>query len=209
MELCIGKINFFLYIRKTNNNVMFKLIFKLLGWKVTHFLSNDIKRCVIIVAPHTSNWDFIFGMGAVKVMKLNQRFAIKKEWIRFPFKRLMLALGALPIDRKKEDLHENKSSVDAIAELFEGRNELRMIITPEGTRSKTEKWKSGFYYVALKANVPIALAFINYETKSCGIDKIIYPSGDFKSDMKIIMDFYRNIKGGNPENFSLDTELSS
>src|ERR1700746_1660572 len=114
---------------------MFKLIFKLSGWKVTHYLSNDIKKCVIIVAPHTSNWDFIFGMGAVKVMKLKLRFAIKKEWIRFPFKHLMLSLGALPIDRKKENSsEEKKSSVEAMAELFEDHNELRLVITPEGTR---------------------------------------------------------------------------
>ncbi len=188
---------------------MFKLFFKLLGWKVTHFLSNDIKKCVIVVAPHTSNWDFIFGMGAVGVMKLNQRFVIKKEWIRFPMKRLMLSLGALPIDRNKNTVNnEKKSSVDAIADLFKEHDELRMVITPEGTRSRVEKWKTGFYYVALKANVPIALAFINYKTKSCGVDKIIYPSGDFKADMKQIMDFYKNIHGRNHQNFSLDLELS-
>lgn len=152
---------------------------------------------------------FYFGMGAVKVMKLNQRFVIKKEWIRFPFKKLMFSLGALPIDRNKKNTNEDKkSSVDAIAELFENRKELRMVITPEGTRSKVEKWKTGFYYVALKANVPIALAFINYETKTCGVDKIIYPTGDFKADMKQIMDFYKNLKGKNPQNFSLDLELS-
>lgn len=188
---------------------MFKLIYKLFGWKVSHYLSNDIKKCVIVVAPHTSNWDFVFGMGAVSVMKLNQRFVIKKEWIRFPLKKLMLSLGALPIDRnKKNSIDEKKNSVDAIADLFASRDELRLVITPEGTRSKVEKWKTGFYYVALKANVPIALAFINYETKTCGVDKIIYPSSDFKADMKQIMDYYKNIKGKNPENFSLDLELS-
>lgn len=164
---------------------------------------------MIIVAPHTSNWDFIFGMGAVKVMKLNQRFAIKKEWIRFPVKKFMYALGALPIDRNKTKNSEGKSSVDAMADLFKERDELRLVITPEGTRSRVTKWRTGFYYIALKANVPIALAFINYETKTCGIDKIIYPSGDFKADMKIIMDFYKNIKGGNPKNFSTDIELSN
>lgn len=161
-----------------------------------------------MVAPHTSNWDFIFGMGAVAVMKLNQRFVIKKEWIRWPLKKLMFSLGALPIDRNKKASGDQKSSVDAIAELFAERTELRLVITPEGTRSRVEKWKTGFYYVALKANVPIALAFINYETKTCGVDKIIYPSGDFKADMKLIMDFYKNIKGKNPENFALDTDLS-
>lgn len=188
---------------------MFKLIYKLFGWKVSHLLPDDVKKCVIVVAPHTSNWDFVFGMGAVKVMKLNQRFVIKKEWISFPFKRLMYSMGALPIDRnKKTEPGEKKSSVDAIAELFKDHDELRMVITPEGTRSRVEKWKTGFYYVALKANVPIALAFINYETKTCGIEKLIYPTGDFRSDMKQIMDFYKDIKGKNPENFSIDIELS-
>ena len=188
---------------------MFKLFYKLCGWKVTHFMSDDIKKCVIIVAPHTSNWDFPFGMGTVKIMKLNQNFVIKKEWVRFPFKRLFLSLGAVPIDRNnnKKD-GEKVSTVDAMVDLFSTRDVLRLVITPEGTRSRVEKWKTGFYYVALKAKVPIALAFINYETKSCGIDKIIYPTGDYKNDMKEIMDFYKNMKGKNNHNFSVDIELS-
>lgn len=188
---------------------MFKLIYKWFGWKVTHLLPDEIKKCVIVVAPHTSNWDFIFGMGAVKMMQIRLRFVIKKEWIRFPLKKLMLSLGALPIDRnKKNSAEDKKSSVEAMTELFKEYNELRLVITPEGTRSRVEKWKTGFYHVATNAKVPIALAFIDYEKKACGIDKIIYPSGDFKKDMGIIIDFYRNLKGKNPENFSLDTELS-
>jgi 1-acyl-sn-glycerol-3-phosphate acyltransferase len=188
---------------------MFKLIFKLGGWKITHFLPDEIKKCVIIVAPHTSNWDFIYGMGALKYMHLNQRFAIKKEWIRFPFKRLMTSSGALPIDRNpKNPLDEKKGAVDAMADLFENRKDLRLIITPEGTRSRVEKWKTGFYYVAFKANVPIALGYLNYGKRECGIDKLIYPTGDFKTDMKQIMDFYKEMKGKNSENFTVDTELS-
>jgi 1-acyl-sn-glycerol-3-phosphate acyltransferase len=148
-------------------------------------------------------------MGAIKFMNLKPRFAIKKEWIRFPFKRLMLSSGALPIDRNAQNsLGEKKGSVDAMAELFTKYDTLRLIITPEGTRSRREKWKTGFYHVAMKAKVPIALGFMDYEKKECGIDKIIYPSGDYKKDMKIIMDFYKNIKAKYPENFSVDTELS-
>lgn len=188
---------------------MFKLIFKLGGWKITHYLPNEIKQCVIIVAPHTSNWDFVYGMGAVKFMKLFPRFVIKKEWIHFPFKRLMLKSGALPIDREsKNTLGEKKSTVDAMADLFKHHDVLRLIITPEGTRKRVEKWKTGFYYVAQKANVPICLGFMDYEKRVCGIDKIIYPSGNFKKDMKSIMDFYKNMKGKNPENFTTDIELS-
>jgi len=188
---------------------MFKFIYKLLGWKVTHFLSDDIKKCVIIVAPHTSNWDFIYGIGTVQTMKLKQRFIIKKEWMRFPFNLIMGPLGAVPIDRNKKNTDgEKTSTVDSMADLFSKHDELRLVITPEGTRSRVEKWRTGFYYVALKANVPIALAFIDYGTKSCGIDKVIYPTGDFKKDMKEIMDFYKTKKAKNPQNFSLDLDLS-
>lgn len=188
---------------------MFKLIFKLGGWKITHHLPNEIKKCVIVVAPHTSNWDFVYGMGALKFMALYPRFVIKKEWMRFPLKRLMYSLGALPIDRNaKNKLGEKKGTVDAMAELFSKHENIRLIITPEGTRSRVEKWRTGFYYVALKANVPIALGFMDYKKRECGIDKIIYPGGDFESDMKQVMDFYKNITAKNSEKFSIDMELS-
>jgi 1-acyl-sn-glycerol-3-phosphate acyltransferase len=188
---------------------MFKLIFRLAGWKITHYLPDEIKKCVIVAVPHTSNWDFVFGMGALKIMKLHPRFVIKKEWMRFPFRRLMRSLGALPIDRNaKNKLGEKKGTVDAMVEMFDKHDHLRLLITPEGTRKRAVKWKTGFYYVALKANVPIALGFMNYEKYECGIKKIIYPTGDFKSDMKLIMDFYKDAKPKRPENFSVDVELS-
>ena len=98
--------------------------------------------------------------------------------------------------------------VDQAVDMFNTRESFILAIAPEGTREYAPKWKTGFYYVALKANVPIALAFINYETKSTGIDKIIYPTGDYKKDMKEIMDFYKNMKGKNNNNFSVDLELS-
>ena len=188
---------------------MFKFIFKLAGWRITHYLPKDLHKCVIVVAPHTSNWDFVYGMGAIKFMNLQLRFAIKKEWIRFPLKKLMLSLGALPIDRKaKSKPGEKRSSVDAMVDLFNNFEQLRLVITPEGTRSRVEKWKTGFYHVAIKANVPIALGFMDYKKRECGIDKIIYPTGDFAADMKQIMDFYKNMNAKNPNNFITDKELS-
>lgn len=188
---------------------MFKLIFKLGGWKITHHLPQEIKKCVIVVAPHTSNWDFVYGMGALGYMNLHPRFVIKKEWMRFPFKKLMHSLGALPIDRSPKDKRaEKKSSVEAMAELFDKHDQLRLILTPEGTRKRVEKWRTGFYYVALKANVPLGLGFMDYKTRECGIAKIIYPTGDLKIDMKQIMDFYKTIDAKHPENFTVDLELS-
>lgn len=185
---------------------MFRLIFRLQGWKITNTLPDEIKKCVLLTVPHTSNWDFVIGMAAMKIMKLSKHFTIKKEWLRFPFKRFLLSGGAIPIDRsKKNSLGEKKSTVELMVELFDTHDEIRLIIPPEGTRSRVEKWKSGFYYVALQAKVPIALGYMDYEKRECGIGKLIYPSGDYKADMKEIMDFYRNIKAKNPENFALDS----
>ncbi len=183
---------------------MFVWLFKLGGWKITHFLPNEIKKCVIVAAPHTSNWDFIYGMGAIKLMNLNLRFTIKKEWMKFPLKNLMRKLGALPIDRTINSNGTKKGTVDAIGELFENHTDILLLIAPEGTRSKVEKWRTGFYYVALKAKVPIALGFMDYKKRECGIDKIIYPTGNFLADMKEIMDFYSGKVGKNPVNFSID-----
>ena len=186
---------------------MFNFFFKIKGWKVTHHLPKNILKCVIIGAPHTSNWDFIYAMGALKNMNINTRFTIKKEWFKFPFKGLMKKLGALPIDRGINRDGSRKGTVDAMIDLFNERKELLLMITPEGTRSPVTKWKTGFYHVALSAKVPIALGFIDYEKKECGIDTLIYPTGDFRADMKLIMDFYKNVKGKNPDHFALDTSF--
>lgn len=189
---------------------MFKLIYKLLGWKAENKLPKDVKQYVLIVAPHTSNWDFVLGVGAWQTLGIKAKFAIKKEWLKFPLKKLMLSLGALPIDRSPATkLGEKKGAVDAMVDLFKNYNDLKLIITPEGTRSKVIKWKTGFYYVALKANVPIALGILNYEKKKADIEKLVYPSGDFKKDMKQIMDFYKSAKPKNPQNFSIDIELGT
>ena len=186
---------------------MFHFFFKISGWKVIRHLPKDILKCVIIGAPHTSNWDFIYAMGALKEMNIQTRFTIKKEWFRFPFKALMTSLGALAIDRGTNPDGTRKGTVDAIVDLFNARKNLLLVITPEATRSRNDKWKTGFYHVALKANVPIALGFLDYSKKECGIDTLIYPTGNYNADMKLIMDFYKDKIGKNPENFALDTSF--
>lgn len=188
---------------------MFTFLFKIGGWKVTHTLPKDIKKCVIIAAPHTSNWDFIYGMGALRKMKIKTRFTIKKEWYKFPFKWLMKKLGALPIDRSIKPDGSRRGTVEVMVDLFHNDDDLLLLITPEGTRSRVDKWKTGFYYVAINAKVPIALGFIDYAKRECGVGKIIYPSGDYKTDMKSIMDFYQNFIPKHPENFALDTSYKN
>lgn len=186
-----------------------KLIFKIFGWTLDDHLKADFKKCVMLAVPHTSNWDLIFARSAFAMMGIPIRFTVKKEWLRFPFKTIMLSLGAIGIDRSpKVAGQERQSMTNAMIDLFNGRNELVVMVTPEGTRSLRTKWKTGFYHVATGANVPIALGYLDYKNKIAGVGKIIYPTGDMQKDMKEIMEFYKPIQGKHPEKFSVDLDYA-
>lgn len=183
-------------------------IFLQTGWKVDENLPPEIKKCIIIAAPHTSNWDFWYTMASFAIYKLRIRFTVKKEWMRFPFSLLMKPLGGIAIDRTPRiDESSRKSFVEAMIELFEENEELIIVITPEGSRSRRDKWKTGFYHVAMGANVPILLGYVDYQKKVAGIGKTIYPS-DFNTDMRQIMAFYQKIHPKFPENFSVDKNFT-
>ncbi|MCS6934566.1 MAG: 1-acyl-sn-glycerol-3-phosphate acyltransferase [Chitinophagales bacterium] len=186
------------------------LIFRLFGWTLDDHLKNSFRKCVMIAAPHTSNWDFIFARAAFAMMEIPVRFTVKKEWLRFPFGGMMNALGAIGIDRSPRKPGEQRLSMtEAMIRLFNGRDELVVLITPEGTRSLRTKWKTGFYHVAAGAGVPIALGYLDYKKKIAGVGKLIYPSGDMQKDMREIMQFYQNICPRYPEKFSIDTDYAS
>ncbi len=182
-----------------------RFIFWITGWKVDENFPKDQKKYVIAAAPHTSNWDFLYAMCAFKIIGINMRFTIKKEWLKFPFKGLMLSMGAIPIDRRpKKEGEERPSMTQVMTDLFEKYDELALLVTPEGTRSPVSKWKTGFYYVALNAGVPIYLGYGDYKRKVAGVGKIIYPTGDFEKDMGEFMDFYMQIGAKHPEKFLPD-----
>ncbi len=182
-------------------------IFKLNGWKTDGNLPPQLKKCIIIAAPHTSNWDFWYSMATFAIYRLRIRFTVKKEWMRFPFSLLMKPLGGIAIDRRPRGAgNERQSFVEAMTELFDQREELIILVTPEGTRSKREKWKTGFYHVARAANVPILMGYVDYKTKTTGICNPLYPS-DFEKDMKTIMAFYKTIHPKFPDKFSVDKEF--
>ncbi len=181
-------------------------IFKQTGWKVDYQLPNDIKKSIIIAAPHTSNWDFWYMIAAFSIYKLKIRFTVKKEWMKFPFNIIMNPLGGIAIDRTPRLGGNRISFVDAMTNLFTKNKELIIVITPEGTRSKRDKWKTGFFYVAQQTNVPILLGYVDYATKTAGIGKIIYPT-EFKQTMEEIMEFYQNVSPKFPEKFSLDNSF--
>lgn len=178
-----------------------KFCFWITGWKQVGEYPKDLTKSVMIAAPHTSNWDFFYARAAFFIMGVPVRITIKKEAMFFPMNLILKAFGVIPIDRHKkaEVLVKKNSLVDAMVGLFHEREELVILITPEGTRKYVPKWKSGFWHVAKGAGVPIVLGYLDYEKKHAGVGPLIYPSGDIEDDMKKIMDFYRGIKGKYPE----------
>lgn len=179
------------------------LIFKATGWTFKSDLPKDLRSFIFLGAPHTSNYDFIPAMAVATLMGRNARFVIKDDWMKFPMNLIMGPAGAIGLDRKKLKAG-NASNTDAMAQLFKEYPELVLMIAPEGTRSPNPNWKTGFYYIAQKANVPIVLGYADFKTKTAGTGPVIYPA-DFDKDMKAIMDFYQNIHGKVPENFHLDS----
>lgn len=127
--------------------------------------------------------------------------------MRFPFSVVTKPLGGIAIDRRPRSAGEpRRSFVDVMVELFNRHKELVIVITPEGTRSRVEKWKTGFYHIAKQANVPIALGFCDYGSKTTGIGAMLYPT-DYETDMRTIMQFYKNFQGKNHHQFSLDKDF--
>ncbi|MEN0006644.1 MAG: 1-acyl-sn-glycerol-3-phosphate acyltransferase [Bacteroidota bacterium] len=186
-----------------------KLIITLLGWKLNKNVPKEVyEKCVIIAAPHTSNWDYPLTMAAMSMFEVNMKYTIKKEWIESPLGWLFRALGGIGVDRFAKDGSKKISLVDAIANLFEESETLTIIVQPEGTRSLQKKWKTGFYYIAQKAQVPIVFGYLDYKNKSIGIEKVLYPSGDLEADMFKIMEFYKNIPAKFPEKFALDERFT-
>ncbi len=175
-----------------------KYLLNLLGWKTVGKIPADIKKMILIEAPHTSNWDYLFGMLSVASMGIKINLIIKKELFFWPVGPFLKALGGIPIDRKG-----TSNKVEALANLFEHQDIMRLAITPEGTRSLSIKWKKGFYFVALKAQVPILLSSLDYKHKIGRFGEVLYPTGDYDKDLKKIEAFYRGVKAKYPERFNL------
>jgi len=176
---------------------MLKIISRLLlmvkGWTYNVDIIKPIDKCVLIIAPHTSAWDMALGKAIFVLSKIPAKIAVKKEAFFWPLNWLLRYLGAIPIDRTpKNGSKQRISLVDAMANSIKKEKKIVMVITPEGSRGKRKQWKTGFYHIALKANVPIALGYLDFDVKEGIIEKIIYPTGDMDKDMHEIMDFYKD-----------------
>ncbi|MFV5491749.1 1-acyl-sn-glycerol-3-phosphate acyltransferase [Acinetobacter sp. ASP199] len=178
---------------------------KLMGWETDDQWPENLSQCVMIAAPHTSNWDALYARLALKVLGVNVRITIKDSYMKFPLGPFVRAMGGIGVDRRPKQAGEPRPSmVQVMTDLFKHHPELVMLVTPEGTRARQEQWKTGFYYVAVNAGVPIALAYMDYEQKKAGVGKIIHPTGNFEEDMAEIMDFYAGIQAKFPQDFSVD-----
>ncbi|WP_080904460.1 lysophospholipid acyltransferase family protein [Parabacteroides sp. Marseille-P3160] len=178
------------------SRILAKTILRLFGWRIGS-VGDDVKKCVICVAPHTSNWDFIIGKFFYWAIGRKANFLIKKEWYFFPFNLLFHMIGGIPVDRG-----QRTSTTQQMVEEFGKRNYFQLAITPEGTRKKTDDWKRGFYFIALEANVPILLAYIDYDLKEVGFMGTFYPTGDAEADIQEIRARYQHKTGRHPENFT-------
>lgn len=169
-------------------------ILSLFGWKIDKSSPQGIKKAVIVVGPHTSNWDFVIGKIAFMNYGIKGKFLIKKELFKFPFGGIMKAMGGIPVDRKS-----NNNFTEQAVSYFENNDSMFMVFTPEGTRSYNPNWKKGFYYIALKAKVPIYIAYMDYEKKIGGFHSLFEPTGDSDADILKIKDILKNYKGKFPE----------
>ncbi len=170
------------------------LIFEtILGWSIIGTKPSH-KKFVMVVAPHTSNWDFMIGHWARSTMRLNAWYIAKKELFIWPLGYLFKALGGFPVDRKKKT-----NLVDQIVEIFNTQSEFNITITPEGTRSYNPHWKTGFYQIALKANIPIQMVALDYSKKNVVIATPFFPTGNLEKDLEFMKSFYRLYKGKYPK----------
>ena len=170
---------------------------KMTGWKVEGVLPAHVDKCVVIAAPHTSNWDLPYTLMVAFTLRLRIYWMGKNTIFSFPFGSLMRWLGGIAVNRSQAS-----NLVDSCAqELRKADGSLHLVVPPEGTRSKTRYWKTGFYYIALQAQVPIVMAYMDYSRKVSGLGPLFYPTGDLEKDMVAIQAFYAPFKGKNADQF--------
>ena len=171
-----------------------KLVFKIIGWDIDKNSPEGLKKCVVVMGPHTSNWDFVLGKMAFISYGVNAKYLIKKAAFFFPLGYLLKRMGGIPVDRSK------KNNLTRIAaDLFKSSEELFLVFTPEGTRAYNDKWKKGFYYIAVEAKVPICIAYVDYKNKRGGFHSVFNPSGNVEEDILRIKSVLSQFTGRYPE----------
>ena len=176
---------------------LWSCVLRAAGWSVEGKERLDLARLVLIAAPHTSNWDFVLAMIVRWAVGLDFRWIGKHTLFRWPFGWLFRAIGGMAVDRT-----HNQGLVAAAIALFEKQSQLMLAVTPEGTRSRVDRWKTGFYHIAHGANVPIVCAYLDYTVRVVHLAAPFYPTGDLEADISLLRQSYEPYrrKGRRPEN---------
>lgn len=165
------------------------------GWRIEGSRP-DLRRCVVIAAPHTSNWDFFLMLMFAAAFDMKVKWMGKHSLFRPPMGWIMQAFGGMPIFR-----HKSTNLVNSVVETFSELPDLMLVVPTEGTRGRAEYWKSGFYHIALKAGVPIVPSFLDFGEKRGGFGPAYRPTGNIPMDMQYFRDFYAGMRGKFPQNF--------
>ncbi|OQX73907.1 MAG: hypothetical protein B6D61_12075 [Bacteroidetes bacterium 4484_249] len=176
-----------------------KAILKIFGWELKGEFP-DIKKSVVIMAPHTSNWDFVIGKLYLSAMGISNNTLMKKEMFVFPLNLLMSSLGAIPVDRT----NKKNNMVQQVASIIEKRDKCNIFIAAEGTRKRNPNWKKGFYHIAKKAEVPIVTSFIDYKKKEVGIIGVLSDTSTIESTMMELNSIYKDIQAKFPDSFTVE-----
>ena len=161
-----------------------------MGWKIVGSLDPEIKKCIMMVMPHTSWHDFYLGLFTRGITQLDMHYIAKKELFKWPLGIFFRYMGGAPIDRKG-----TSNKVDAIAKIFAEKDVFRLAVLPEGTRKKVHEIKTGFYYIALKAKVPIIPVAFDFENKQVKIGNVFWPSADLETDLPLLFNHFKDVKG--------------
>lgn len=182
-----------------------QVILKLLGWKYYNAnVPKESNRCMMVYAPHTSNWDWFYGTMHMMAWGVPMKVVIKRSWLKFPFGLVLKPLGAIGITRDIEKTKTKRNQVFRLASVFKDHEDIAFVITPEGTRSLRTEWKTGFYHIARLAKVPIVLISANVKTKEVMFGPILWGHDELDTVMRQMMNFYKDAVAFYPENFSLD-----
>ncbi len=175
--------------------IIYKFIFsKVFGWKLIGKVDFNMKKCVLIVVPHTSWYDFFLGIFTRSILNTEINYVAKKELFVFPFGYFFKWTGGFPLNRSK-----NENKVDTIARIFSENEVFRLAIAPEGTRKKVSEWKTGFYYIAKKANVPIIPVAFDYGKKEVVYHEPYFLTDSFEDDLKFLHFKFKGVVGKFPE----------
>ncbi len=173
-------------------------ILKRIGWSAEATVPDDPK-CLICVAPHTSNWDFIIAEIAYTAVGRRAGFLMKETWFFWPLGCFFRAIGGIPVPRR----NKTYSVTEVVVNKFKESDRLQIAITPEGTRSRNPNWRTGFLRIAAEANIPIHIGIIDYKKKTVRIDHVFHPTGDIDTDLATVKKFYKDASGRYPEKFTI------